>query len=211
VKKFDQTKIKLKYLNPVKSNTDVSQKSKLGDNRYLIITIVVAIVILSAIAVIRFDVFGPPSPYPGVGKLGSDHQHTRFAVWVDGDRVSFSPKNYPRYAHANEYIFIDEFDGNTIHKVASGATLDIFFESLGMKFTNNCFIIDDDAYTVSREKFDRTEYCNEGDKTLKFYIKEELNTEFEKYVLFDKDQILITYGNESDKVIAKRFAVLKIE
>ena len=187
-------------------------KSKLEDKRYLIITIVVAIIILSAVAVIRFgdEVFGPPSPYPGVGKLGSDHQHTRFAVWLDGDRVSFSPNNYPKYANANEYIFIDEFDGNTIHKVASGATLDIFFESFGMEFTNNCFIINDDTYTVSREKFDRTEYCNEGDKTLKLYIKEELNTEFEKHVLFDRDRILITYGNEPDEVIEKRFAPLLV-
>ena len=191
----------------------MSKKSKLENRRYLKIAIVSAIVLVSVVIVVRFsdDIFGAPSPYPGVGKLGSDHQNARFAVWMEGDRVSFSPRDYPKYALVNDYIFIDDIDGNTIHRFATSVSLEIFFESFGMKFNSNCFIINDDTDDVHNRKFNRIEYCNEGDKTLKFYVNKELNTEFEKYVLEEGDGILITYGNETEEEInMQQFDSLKI-
>ena len=106
------------------------------NKKYVMIVVIGAIIVLSSIFVVRFydDIFYT-SPYTGVGKLGSDHQHARFQLIIDDHRISFSSDSYPKYLDANPYILMEKEDGNTIHRFATGATLDIFFNSFGMKFS----------------------------------------------------------------------------
>ena len=56
-----------------------------------------------------------------------------------------------------------------------------------MKFTNECFELE------SGKK-----YCNEGDKTLKFYVNSEPNELYGDYLMGAGDKILISYGSEED-------------
>lgn len=169
-------------------------KSKNENKRYLII-IVSAIVIVSVVLVVRFsdDIFSAPSPYPGVGKLGSEHVHAEFKVYIETHQINFNFDAHPEYKKASEYIFLENND-HIIHRFATGATLGMFFESLGMKFTSSCFILD-------KPLLNNTEYCNNGDHTLKFYVNEEPNYEYGKYVIMEGDRILISYGNQSEKAI----------
>ena len=44
-------------------------------------------------------------------------------------------------------------------------------------------------------------YCNDGDKTVKIFVNGKKNRSFDDYELSDLDQILITYGDESDEEI----------
>jgi len=179
-------------------------ESKLESKRFITIAIVAAAIILSSILVIRFsdDLFGPPSPYPGVGKIGSDHQHALFQIYLENARVSYSPIQYPdQYLEKNEYMLIELSHGWKIHRFASGATIDIFFDSVGQKLTKDCFIISEGTKDAHKVPFEKFEFCNEGDKTLKFYVNEKLNDDFENYVIWEDDRILITYGNETEKQI----------
>ena len=70
---------------------------KIQNKKYLMIVVIGAIIVLSSIFVVRFydDIFYT-SPYPGVGKLGTDHQHARFQLIIDDNRISFSPIHYPK-------------------------------------------------------------------------------------------------------------------
>jgi hypothetical protein len=168
--------------------------SKSSSKRNLYIAIIAAVVIVSIVAVIRYsDVFAPPSPYPGVGKPGSEHVHASFMVYIEGGAVDFSPKKSPHYSKANEYIFLEN-DARTIHRFATNATLGMFFESLGMKFNSTCFILPEPLNG-------KTDYCESDDKTMKFYVNNELNVEYEKYVIKERDRILISYGNENERAI----------
>lgn len=180
-------------------------ETKIQNKRFLIIAIIGGIIILSSVLVIRFsdDIFYT-SPYPGVGKLGSDHQHARFQVIIDEYRWSSSPVLYDKYKNANEYILIEPDDGNTIHRFATGATLDIFFNSLGMQFTKDCFIVPEKTFSVHKKELGPAEYCNQGEKTLKFYINNELNDEYEQYVIQERDRVLIIYGNQTEAVTNER-------
>ena len=124
--------------------------------------------------------------------------------------MSFSPINYPKYENANPYILLEPDDGNTIHRFATGVTLDVFFNSFGMQFTKDCFIIPEETFTVTK-KIDKgpAEFCNEGDKTLKFYVNKELNDQHEQYVIVEKDKILIIYGNQTQAVIDEHIKDVK--
>lgn len=186
------------------------ESSKLENQRYVKIAIIGAIILISAIIVVRFgtDIF-EESPYPGVGKLGTDHQHARFAVYLENDRVSFSPVLYKKYRDANAYILLEYGDGNTIHRFADGATLDIFFDSFGMEFSKDCFKLDpDDTVNVHNKQVFRAEYCNDGDKTIRLYVDDELNDEFENYVIWEYDRVLVTYGNETGNKLDKQINML---
>ena len=172
-------------------------KSKSG-KKYLVVIIIVAVIVVSSVVVYRFsdDIFG--------NSLGSDHQHARFKVFLEGQAFNFSPTKYPEYRKANDFIFLDKSDW-VIHRFTPGATLETFFQSLGMEFNSSCFKLDDQP----RTKFDRTDYCNDGDKTLKFYVNSELNEEYEKYVIMDNDLSLISYGDQTVKAINQQLGTLK--
>lgn len=177
---------------------------------YLIIAIIGAIIILSSVLVIRFydDIFYT-SPYPGVGKLGSDHQHARFAVIIDEYRISFSPNLYPKYEFANEYILLESYDGNKIHRFATGATLDIFFNSFNMQFTKDCFIVPENTIEIHKKELGPAEFCNSEDTPLKFYVNDELNDEYEQYVIKERDRVLIVYGNQTEERLNERLKDLE--
>ena len=217
---FDQTGFKLKYLNLVKSNANVSKKSKLENRRYLIIAIIGAIAVISVVAVVRLnseDLFVPPPP--GVGEVGSDHADAKIGIYLINehplDNVPIKPRwfdfdsiDYKKYEqNSNKYIFMDSTTKTFIHRVAEGATLGMYFEDLGMKFTDECFILPEGAEDSQAFKFFQTEFCNDGDTIIKLYLrcKNCLNgtlvQDVESYFIQDGDALLIVYdeGNPTER------------
>jgi hypothetical protein len=184
---------------------NMSQNNKLvKSRRNLYLAIIAAVVVVSVTIVIRYgDIIGEPSPYPGVGKPGSDHQHTKFRVYIDGNRVPFTDQNYFK---RSEYIFLEEGDGNTIHRFATGATLAMFFKSIGWELTDTCIKTDK---IFEQLKIKTTEYCNEGNRTLKVYVNDKLIGNAKDYVLWENDRILVTFGSQDEAAINIQLSTLK--
>jgi len=88
----------------------------------------------------------------------------------------------------SDLIHLHDMNGSVIHKHAKGATMKLFFGTIGMSFSSECFVLDDG-----------TEYCNEGDRILRMYVNGEENPDLENYELKDLDRILITYGDLSQE------------
>jgi len=124
------------------------------------------------------------------------HEHADFKVYLNGEQYNFSQE---KYMDANEEIRgehtdLHDLNGDAIHKHSSGVTLEIFFESLKMKFNSTCFVTDN-----------LTSYCNSGDKQIKLYVNGVENHLYEKYLVKDLDRILITYGDENQDKINRQF------
>ena len=64
-----------------------------------------------------------------------------------------------------------------------------------MKLNSTCFVTDTG-----------NEFCNEGDKTLKFYVNNQSSDIFDDYEFHDLDKVLISYGNETDSQIQTQLA-----
>ncbi len=125
------------------------------------------------------------------------HEHADFKVFLNEQEFNFAQKKFisDENNSLNHFIHLHDLNGNIIHKHFKGVTLKQFFESMNIKFDSNCFVLDDNS-----------EYCNKGNKTLKFYVNSKKNFEFEKYELQDLDKILISYGNENEEAIKQQLA-----
>lgn len=124
--------------------------------------------------------------------LGDVHEHADFKVYLNGDVYDFSQDKYmstPEHKLSN-FTHLHDGEGEIIHKHMSTITLGDFFESLGMKFTAECFNLEEGV-----------SYCNNSENTLKFFVNGKENRKFDDYELSDLDQILITYGSENDEEI----------
>lgn len=128
---------------------------------------------------------------PTIGPIGGIHIHADFKVYIDGNSVNFSK---PEYMVRAKHVHVEDMDGDVIHVHATGVTIGEFFNTLGMKFTNSCL------------KIEGLQYCSSGEKTLKFYVNGEPNSEYDNYLMGDLDKILISYGNEPPDKIKQQLA-----
>ena len=159
-------------------------KSSINNPRTLVLLIIVAVIVVLAIYVIRFQSI----------ELGEDHKHARFKVYINTQQIAFNSEAKPQFHNVAEEIFLDGQNGHTIHRFTKTATLGDFFQSIGMKFTPSCFVLDE-PYK------EQTEFCNEGDKTLKFLLNGLPNDEYENYIIQAGDRFLITYGDQTERVV----------
>lgn len=147
--------------------------------------------IIAAVAAgIAYGVFSyaqNPPRTANFGAVGSEHVHAAFRLFINGHAVDFSQA---KYQVKSRYIHFEGGDGNTIHRHATGVDLGFFFETLGMRFTSECFTMDDGK-----------QYCNGESNTLKFFVNGARNNMYNNYVLNDGDKILISYGSEGQQQI----------
>lgn len=124
--------------------------------------------------------------------LGDVHEHADFKVYLNGEAYNFAQDKYMsgEEKSLSNFTHLHDGEGDVIHKHMTTITLGDFFSSLGMQFTEDCFILDDG-----------TDYCNDEENTLQIFVNGKKNRDFGDYELSDLDRILITYGNESDEVI----------
>ena len=125
----------------------------------------------------------------GIGTIGSTHIHANIKVYLNGQALDFSQR---KYQVATSYIHFEDGMGDVIHVHATGLALEHLFHSIRMDFTNNCIF------------YEGQNYCNEGDKKLKFYVNGQTNNEFGNRIIKDLDKYLISFGNENESDIQKQ-------
>ena len=185
-KKKDNNIKKDKPLNPKKERDDrsyfaVTRKRR---NRNLMI-IVPAVIVLFGIMAYAVTVYSGnlESPDQNFGPLGSEHVHAAFAVKINGEKLDFSQE---KYQVKSQYIHVENNDGNTLHRHATGVPVGEFFASLGMNVTDSCFTLEN-----------KTSYCSNGNSNLEFYVNGNKTNSIANYVLKEDDRILIVYGNKN--------------
>ncbi len=189
-KKFNNQDALKQHKNDAHAQSAASEikKSKMSTGRILIVLIPLVIV-----GIVGYGVYWALTT-EGVGTLGSRHIHADFAIFLNGEEITPLPQQY--YV-LSPYVHIETGPGagSVIHIHATNVPLDMFFKSLGMKLTPECFEIGNDA-----------NYCSDGINTLKMSVKRKdgnwtQNSEYGKYIFQDLDKILITYGDETDEEI----------
>lgn len=125
----------------------------------------------------------------GIGPLKSAHLHADVKVYINGKAIDFSQK---KYQLTSSFIHFEEGIGDVIHTHATGLTIGHMLKSLGIGFNNNCMF------------FEGQNYCNENSKSLKFYVNNKPNNEFDNYIIKDLDKYLISYGSEDDSEIQRQ-------
>ena len=177
---------------------------KLENKRYIKIAIIGGIIVIGAVTAIKLnydDWFDPASP--GVGKVGSAHVHAKIGIHTNDGWVSMNPNYYQQFIKQNKYIYLDVSGANRIHRVATGATLGLFFESIGMTLTEECFTIPEGTSKSTNVLFEKTEFCTDGKNYFNIYLRCNACDRGEKledplsYIIEDNDGLLITY-DESD-------------
>ncbi len=126
------------------------------------------------------DIGGAPF---GAGAMNSDHAHTGILVKIFGDTFPFHEEGYQIQS---PWIHFENLDGTTIHRHATGVTLDSLFKSLDIGLTDQCYV-----FPSGRE------FCTNDDYELRFFINREEVNDIRTYVPMEDDRILITYGDES--------------
>jgi hypothetical protein len=130
------------------------------------------------------------------GALGSTHEHASFRLFINNEVIDFSQ---PKYQVKSQYVHFENGDGNTIHKHATGVDIGFLFETLGIKLTSDCIILDTGI-----------DYCNDGINTLKFFVNGVRNDMYNTYVLNDGDKILLSYGSETRELVDEQLKGVEI-
>ena len=155
----------------------------------------IAIAVLAVIAIIvGYSVFvfltmtetAPGGP-ENAGALGSDHTHTALLVKIFGDTFEFSG---PAFQIKSSWIHFEGRDGTTIHKHATGVTLEFLFDSLRLGVDDQCYVFPDGK-----------SFCTQDDFTLKFFINGEQVSDIRDYEGMEGDRVLILYGGETPEEI----------
>jgi hypothetical protein len=164
--------------------------------RSQLISVAIIGVVAAAIAYGVYSYAQNPPRTASFGALGSTHEHTAFNLFINGQTIDFSQ---PKYQVKSQYVHFENGDGDTIHKHATGVDIGFLFETLGITFTNDCIIMDDGS-----------EYCNDGNNTLKFFVNGVRNDMYNNYVLMDGDRVLLSYGSEGQEQIDEQLKAVEI-
>jgi len=163
----------------------------------------IAIGVLGVIAVIvGYSVFlflnmtetAPGGP-ENAGALGSEHSHAGILVKIFGDTFGFDG---PAFQIKSIWIHFEGRDGTTIHKHATGVTLEYLFDTLSIGLDDQCYVFPDGK-----------SFCTNEDFTLKFFINEESISDIRDYEIDEGDQILIVFGAETPEEIEGYLLQLK--
>ncbi|WP_428326965.1 protein-disulfide isomerase [Nitrosopumilus sp.] len=164
----------------------------------------IAVGVLAVIAVIvgyaawmfaTMDQSTAPGGPENAGALGSDHTHAAIAVRIFGDHFDFSA---PAYQIKSPWIHFEGRDGSTVHKHATGVTLDYLFESLSLGLDDKCFVFQDGR-----------EFCSNEDYSLKFFYNGKQVQDIRDIEIMEDDRILISYGGETSEEIEGQLVELE--
>ncbi len=120
----------------------------------------------------------------GIGALGSAHLHADVKVYINGKAIDLSQQ---KYQLKNSFIHFEDGIGDVIHVHATGLTIGDMLKSLGIDFSNDCIVVEENSY------------CSDGNKKLKFYVNGQLNNKFDNYIIKNLDKYLISYGSENEE------------
>lgn len=124
------------------------------------------------------------------------HVHADFAVFMNGQKMDFNSMAFMSDATQalDPIVHLHDGNPNVIHYHAQNISLQRFFNSLDMKWQNNCF------------NLGQGPACDDvaSGKTWRLYVNGQLHTQKENYIAKDLDRILITYGNETPEQLQQQ-------
>ena len=162
-----------------------ASRKKRNKRLMLIIPAVAALIAVTAYALSVYSSHITPNN-PAYGVLGSAHVHAAFAVKLNGTKLDFSDN---KYQVKSRFMHVENGDGNTLHRHATGVPVAEFFKSIKMNATDSCFTNDNG-----------TKYCSNGKQNLEFYVNGNKTKSIADYVFNDDDRILIVYGDSPIQV-----------
>ena len=162
-----------------------ASRKKRNKRLMLIIPAVVALIAVTAYALSVYSSHITPNN-PAYGILGSAHVHAAFAVKLNGTKLDFSDN---KYQVKSRFMHVENGDGNTLHRHATGVPVAEFFKSIKMNVTDSCFTNDNG-----------TKYCSNGKENLEFFVNGNRTKSIADYVFNDDDRILIVYGDSPIQV-----------
>ena len=162
-----------------------ASRKKRNKRLMLIIPALAALIAVTAYALSVYSSHVTPNN-PAYGVLGSAHVHAAFAVKLNGTKLDFSDN---KYQVKSRFMHVENGDGNTLHRHATGVPVAEFFKSIKMNVTDSCFTNDNG-----------TKYCSNGKENLEFYVNGNKTKSIANYVFNDDDRILIEYGDSPIQV-----------
>jgi len=162
-----------------------ASRKKRNKRLMLIIPAVAALIAVTAYALSVYSSHITPNN-PAYGVLGSAHVHAAFAVKLNGTKLDFSDN---KYQVKSRFMHVENGDGNTLHRHATGVPVAEFFKSIKMNATDSCFTNDNG-----------TKYCSNGKQNLEFYVNGNKTKSIADYVFNDDDRILVVYGDSPIQV-----------
>ena len=114
------------------------------------------------------------------------HVHGDFRMYIGDTRIRFTDPKYQSTTGHAHHASLHFHDGNdeVIHRHADNVTFAEFFDSLGMKVTNDCLTLDTG-----------TSYCTNATGTLMLLVNNQPVTDIEEYIFAEEDRILLYYGD----------------
>lgn len=130
------------------------------------------------------------------------HVHVDFLVvlqdkFKDFSKLEFMSNKDPRSgeidASKSPIVHLHDGIGRVVHVHSPGVTWSLFFDTLGMKLTDSCFV-------------DETgkQFCEDEENKLRFFVKHDGDQYYSELdflaetELLDLDQVLILFGQHSD-------------
>lgn len=127
----------------------------------------------------------------GVGELGSDHAHAAVVVFVDGEQIDFG---LSQFQLKSSYVHFENHNSYQVHRHATNVPLEMLFNSIVMKITANCIILNNYSKDYSEHGF-----CTDDKNSLKFYINgEQTYSDISQYVFEHNDRILLSFGESEN-------------
>jgi hypothetical protein len=162
-----------------------ASRKKRNKRLMLIIPALAALIAVTAYALSVYSSHVTPNN-PAYGVLGSAHVHAAFAVKLNGTKLDFSDN---KYQVKSRFMHVENGDGDTLHRHATGVPIAEFFKSIKMNVTDSCFTNDNG-----------TKFCSNGKENLEFYINGNKTKSIADYVFNDDDRILVVYGDSPIQV-----------
>lgn len=129
------------------------------------------------------------TPKPEELVLGDKvHEHIDLKVYLSDEQLDLSQAKYQESADnpLEPSVHMHDGNGEVVHKHRDGATLGLFFSSLGMNLREDCLITDEGK-----------RFCNDINNELRFFVNGQASDQFASYELNDLDRVLISYGPKS--------------
>lgn len=123
-------------------------------------------------------------------EVSATNSNASFAIFTLGTFRVFTAS---MYHNLSEDVYIEASDPNTVQVRKAGTTWNDFFLTLPFKLTPECLT------TGTKQTF-----CTGSRGTLKFYINGERNDNALNEKIKDGDQLLVTFGSESEAQIKKQ-------
>lgn len=162
-----------------------ASRKKRNKRLMLIIPAIAALIAVTAYALSVYSSHITPNN-PAYGVLGSAHVHAAFDVKINGTKLDFSDN---KYQVKSRFMHVENGDGDTLHRHATGVPIAEFFRSIKMNVTDSCFTNDNG-----------TKFCSNGKENLEFYVNGNKTKSIADYVFNDDDRILIVYGDSPIQV-----------